>query len=171
MGRLSLKASAQRGFTLVELMVVVAIIGMLAAIALPRFKTFQAKARQAEARTNLASVFSLEQSYQGENDTYVVVAAGMECNQTNTGTSPIGFYISDCTAPTNYTTGPTGPRYTYSVAAGAAGITTSFIATATSGNTATTNRIYPGCAIPDTWTMDHNRRLSNTSNATKACSN
>jgi type IV pilus assembly protein PilA len=46
------------GFTLIELMIVVAIIGILAAIAIPNFVRFQARARQSEANTNLKSLFT-----------------------------------------------------------------------------------------------------------------
>ena len=60
----------QRGFTLIELMIVVAIIGILAAIAIPNFIKFQAKARQSEAKTNLKAIFSAKKSYFAENNTY-----------------------------------------------------------------------------------------------------
>ncbi|HEX8706279.1 MAG TPA: prepilin-type N-terminal cleavage/methylation domain-containing protein [Myxococcaceae bacterium] len=46
------------GFTLIELMIVVAIIGILAAIAIPNFVRFQARARQSEANVNLKSLFT-----------------------------------------------------------------------------------------------------------------
>jgi len=47
-----------RGFTLIELMIVVSIIGILASIAIPSFLRFQARARQAEVSTNLKSLFT-----------------------------------------------------------------------------------------------------------------
>src|ERR1700757_1968481 len=58
----------QKGFTLIELMIVVAIIGILAAIAIPNFIRFQARSKQAEAKTNLKAIFTAEKSYFGLND-------------------------------------------------------------------------------------------------------
>jgi type IV pilus assembly protein PilA len=58
------------GFTLIELMIVVAIIGILAAIAIPNFLRYQAKTKQSEAKTNLGSIFTSQVTYFGENDTY-----------------------------------------------------------------------------------------------------
>jgi len=46
------------GFTLIELMIVVAIIGILAAIAIPNFLKFQCKSKQSEAKTNLSGIFT-----------------------------------------------------------------------------------------------------------------
>ncbi|XHF30429.1 prepilin-type N-terminal cleavage/methylation domain-containing protein [Corallococcus exercitus] len=58
------------GFTLIELMIVVAIIGILAAIAIPNFIRFQAKSKQSEAKTNLKAIFTAQKSYFGEKDKY-----------------------------------------------------------------------------------------------------
>lgn len=55
-----------KGFSLVELMVVVAIIGILAAVAVPQFSKFQAKSRQSEAKSALANIYTAEKSFNAE---------------------------------------------------------------------------------------------------------
>ncbi len=65
-----MKRRLQRGFTLIELMIVVAIIGILAAIAIPDFMKFQARAKQSEAKTNLKAFFVAAKSYFSENNNY-----------------------------------------------------------------------------------------------------
>ncbi|MHA7633270.1 type IV pilin protein [Corallococcus sp. M7] len=59
------------GFTLIELMIVVAIIGILAAIAIPNFIRFQAKSKQSEAKTNLKALYTSQKAYFGEKDKYI----------------------------------------------------------------------------------------------------
>ncbi len=61
---------SKKGFTLIELMIVVAIIGILAAIAIPNFLKFQAKSKQSEAKTNLKGIYTAETGYFGEKNTY-----------------------------------------------------------------------------------------------------
>lgn len=53
----------QDGFTLVELMVVVAIIGLLSAVAIPNFRKYQAKAKMSEAKLQLSSVYTAETAF------------------------------------------------------------------------------------------------------------
>ena len=60
-----------KGFTLIELMIVVAIIGILAAIAIPNFLRFQLKSKTSEGKVNLAAIRTAQESYQAEFGTYV----------------------------------------------------------------------------------------------------
>ena len=59
-----------KGFTLIELMIVVAIIGILAAIAIPNFMSYQCKAKQSEAKSNLGTIRTTQEAYLAEYDVY-----------------------------------------------------------------------------------------------------
>lgn len=58
------------GFTLVELMIVVAIIGVLSAVAVPNFQKYQAKAKTSEAKVQLAAAYTAEQAFFGDFGIY-----------------------------------------------------------------------------------------------------
>src|ERR1700759_5114512 len=68
---------SKRGFTLIALMIVVAIIGILAAIAIPNFIKFQARSKQSEAKANLKALFTAEKSYFQEKDAYTAYVGNM----------------------------------------------------------------------------------------------
>ena len=65
---------SEKGFTLIELMIVVAIIGILAAIAIPNFIRFQLKSKSSEGKVNLAAIRTAEEGYMAEYGTYVAAA-------------------------------------------------------------------------------------------------
>lgn len=70
-----MKLSKSKGFSLVELMIVVAIMAILAAIAIPSFMRFSMKAKTSEATGNLAAIRVAEESYRAENDVYFACGA------------------------------------------------------------------------------------------------
>ncbi len=61
---------SQKGFTLIELMIVVVIIGILAALAIPRFMRATTKSKQSEAKNILKQIYAMERAYRQEYDIY-----------------------------------------------------------------------------------------------------
>src|SRR5476651_1452495 len=113
------KRIAVKGFTLIELIIVVAIIGLLAALAIPNFIKFQARSRQSEVKSNLKALFTAEKSYYGDKlayctafDTigfspergnrylYTINAAGPLANRTAATETYVGGNATDCGALT-----------------------------------------------------------------------
>lgn len=91
------------GFTLVELMVVVAIIGILSSVAVPNFKKYQAKAKQSEAKIQLAALYSAEISTSADYNTYATCLLTMGYEQTPRGFYAVGFAAGFDATGTNTT--------------------------------------------------------------------
>ncbi|KPK99977.1 MAG: hypothetical protein AMJ90_09075 [candidate division Zixibacteria bacterium SM23_73_2] len=126
-----------KGFTLIELMIVVVIIGILAALAIPRFMRATTKSKQSEAKQILKQVYVMERAYRQEKDTY--------CENGSSASAGGAFNTLGVEIMTN-------SRYTYSIVADS----NSFTATAT-GN-------LDDDATSDTWTIDEDGDLQCTSN-------
>lgn len=125
----------EHGFTLIELMIVVVIIGILAALAIPRFMAASSKSKQTEAKGVLKQIHVLQAAYRQEFDKYWIVAGSMDAANPSTF-NRLGL---DLAQPA---------RYSYTLTSGDAGVST-YLATATVAA--------PGLdddPTPDVWTMD-----------------
>jgi len=79
------------GFSLIELMIVVAIIGILSAIAIPSYKEYMTESRRSDAKVGLSKIADKQERYYLQNNTYTTDLAAIATNATSDG----GFYIFD----------------------------------------------------------------------------
>lgn len=94
--------SSEAGYSLLEIMIVVVIIGILALVAIPKFMGVTTRAKMVEAKTMLKQVYTLQQAYYYEHDAYGATPAAIGFEQstlvTEGGTGRYRIEIEEATA-------------------------------------------------------------------------
>lgn len=84
------RSNCQAGFTLIEMMIVVAVIGILGAIAYPSYAESVRKGKRAEARAAVTNLLQQQERYQSQMNTYFFFPAGAQNTSFKTDSSPDG---------------------------------------------------------------------------------
>ena len=71
------RSPAERGFTLIELMIVVAVMAVIALVAVPGYQDTVRKSRRADAMVGLTKLQQLQERYRGQNPAYASAVASM----------------------------------------------------------------------------------------------
>jgi prepilin-type N-terminal cleavage/methylation domain-containing protein len=110
----------QKGFTFLELMIVIAIIGFLAAMAIPRFMRSSMRTKQSEAKVILKQIYTMQMAYRQENDTYYPSDGSTVVTQPGGTITGLGVEIMPAA---RYSYSITGDHSTFVATAGSKGST------------------------------------------------
>src|SRR2546422_7227433 len=95
-----------RGFTLIELMIVVAIIGVLVSIAVPLYANVTARSRIAKAQADIRSLVTAVSMYQSHMSTYPIALGNLTAVATNPAGITAGPFIGSLPTPPSTSLGP-----------------------------------------------------------------
>jgi len=157
-----MKEQNQQGFTLIELMIVVAIIGILAAMAVPNFLTYQTKSKQSEAKISLGAIATSAITYHSEitgGPTYVAASIG-QIGYAITGTPRYTFWYDIGGTATRF---PGGRAVVASGGCDPTAVPAGAVAS-TSGFTTVAHGQIDSDATCDLWTINDLRVLTNITN-------
>lgn len=85
----------KNGFSLIELMIVIVVIGILVSIAYPSYRDYITRARRTDGQSTLLDLASRMEKYYSENNTYqtATIGTGNATDVLSSNTSPEGWYI------------------------------------------------------------------------------
>lgn len=145
-----MKFEAKKGFSLIELMVVVAIIGILSVVGVPKYQVFKAKSITSEAVSSLAQIYTVQQAYFMDRDQYAVMSKNTDFTSTAPATNVLGYVI------------PATSKYNFTTTGGNAFVATAAYKTATKLASCSTN-------TGDTRTINENKTMAATVNGLAGC--
>ena len=94
---------SNKGFTLIEVIIVVAIVGLLVAVAVPAYNSFITKTRRGDAMVILQEVAGEQERFLSENNRYAADLAELGYGNATNEPSPEGYYTITSDQPTAIT--------------------------------------------------------------------